>query len=212
MYHHNPNQTPRKNLRLENYDYSSNWLYFITISVQNKLCLFGRIKNNKLNLFESGKMIEKYWLKLENKFDNIVLHNFVVMPNHFHGVLEIKNNDDKNTNVGADLCVCPDYSNYVCPDNGNDSGWTLKETPTGWRFKYNKNSISSIIQWFKTMTTNSYIKLVYQNKANPFNKKLWQRNFYEHIIRNEKEYFKIVEYIENNIKKWEEDKFYYIWK
>ena len=59
------------------------------------------------------------------------------------------------------------------------------------------------------MTTNAYIKLVYQNKTNPFNKKLWQRNFYEHIIRDKKEYFKIVEYIENSIIKWEEDKFYY---
>jgi REP element-mobilizing transposase RayT len=67
----------------------------------------------------------------------------------------------------------------------------------------------NIIWAFKSETTNAYIKLVYQSKANSFNKKLWQRNFYEHIIRNEKEYFKIVEYIENNVEKWEEDKFYY---
>ncbi len=75
MYHHNPNQTPRKSLRLENYDYSSSGLYFITISVQNKLCLFWeiprcplRVKNNKMEIFESGKMVEKFWLELENKF------------------------------------------------------------------------------------------------------------------------------------------------
>jgi REP element-mobilizing transposase RayT len=59
------------------------------------------------------------------------------------------------------------------------------------------------------MTTNSYIKMVYDNKAEPFNKKLWQQNFYEHIIRNEKSYLEIYEYIEKNVLKWEEDKFYY---
>jgi REP element-mobilizing transposase RayT len=59
------------------------------------------------------------------------------------------------------------------------------------------------------MTTNAYIKLVYQNKTNPFNKKLWQRNFYENIIRNEKQYLEISKYIDENVLKWEEDKFYY---
>jgi hypothetical protein len=52
--------------------------------LKDKLCFFGEIKNNKMNLFESGKMVEKYWFELENKFKNIKLHNFVVMPNHFH--------------------------------------------------------------------------------------------------------------------------------
>ena len=59
------------------------------------------------------------------------------------------------------------------------------------------------------MTTNAYIKLVYENKANSFNKKLWQRNFYEHIIKNEKEYFKIAKYTDENVLSWEGDKFYY---
>jgi len=58
----------------------------------NKLCLFWKIKNNKMKTFESGKMIEKYWLELENKFENLKLHNFVVMPNHFYWILEIVEN------------------------------------------------------------------------------------------------------------------------
>ncbi len=221
MYHLNPNQTPRKNLRLKNYDYSKAGLYFITISVQNKLCLFWKIENNKMEIFESGKIIEQLWLELENKFENVKLHNFVVMPNHFHGILEIVKQNILNNPVGADLCVCPDNGNVcsndenVCPDDGknNDllqhSGWTHRFTPTNGEFIYDKNSFSSIIQWFKTMITNAYIKLVHQNKANNFNKKLWQRNFYEHIIRDENEYFKISKYIDENVEKWEEDKFYY---
>jgi len=285
MYHHNPNQTPRKKLRLKNYDYSKAGLYFITISVQNKLCLFWKIENNKMEIFESGEMIEKLWFELENKFDNIKLHNFVVMPNHFHGILEIVEKNEKSKNivnnpVGADLCVCPDDGDLchdidnvcpdggdlchdidnvcpdggdlcydidnvcpdggdlchdidnvcpdggdlchdidnVCLDNGNNiknndllqqSGWMHRFTPTNGEFIYDKKSISSIIQWFKTMTTNSYIKLVHKNKANNFNKKLWQRNFYEHVIRDENEYLKISKYIDENVEKWEEDKFYF---
>ena len=89
------------------------------------------------------------------------------------------------------------------------SGWTHRFTPTNGEFIYNKKSVSSIVQWFKTMTTNAYIKLVHQNKANTFNKKLWQRNFYESIIRNHKQYLEISKYIDENITKWEEDKFYY---
>ena len=73
-----------------------------------------------MEIFESGKMIEKLWLELENKFDNVKLHNFVVMPNHFHGILEIVEQNILNNSVGADLCVCPDNGN-VCPDNGKNN-------------------------------------------------------------------------------------------
>lgn len=65
------------------------------------------------------------------------------------------------------------------------------------------------MQWFKTMTTNKYIKMVHNQTAKPFNKKLWQRNYYEHIIRNEESYLEISNYISENPLKWEEDKFYY---
>ena len=184
--HFNPDIHKRKSLRLKNYDYSSEGLYFITISLKDKLCFFGEIKNDKMNLFESGKMVEKYWLELEQDFDNIKLHNFVVMPNHFHGIIEIT----KQMNNSIDRV-------------------NTRFTPTGGKFEYNKNSISAIIQAFKSKTTNQYIKLVYDKKAEPFNKKLWQKDFYENIIRNEKSYLEIYEYIENNVLKWQEDKFYY---
>jgi len=65
-----------------------------------------------------------------------------------------------------------------------------------------------MVQWFKTMTTNEYIRNVKQNNWMPFNKKLWQRNYYEHIIRNEKSYFQIAQYIRNNPLKWQNDKYY----
>ena len=216
MYKFNLNQTPRKKLRLKNYDYSKAGLYFITISVQNKLCLFWKIENNKMKIFESGKMIEKYWLELENKFENVKLHNFVVMPNHFHGILEIV---EQNKKCDCKICrgtPCGYPDNDIDNDNNisldNDIEWNninsnIQGTHKG--CPYNRAILWNIIWWFKSETTNAYIKLVHQNKANNFNKKLWQRNFYEHIIRDEKEYLKISKYIDENILKWVEDKFYF---
>ncbi len=228
---YNPNIHNRKSLRLKNYDYSIEWLYFITISVKDKLCLFGNLKDWKNALFESWKMINHYWLELENKYNQIKLHEYIIMPNHFHWIIQVE------PSVGANLCVCPDYPNYsnhsnphVCPDElQNDSnnlctnnpmsadnlgwthknsGWTHRFTPTGGKFVYDKNSICSVIQWFKTMTTNKYIKMVHNWLAEPFYKKLWQKNYYEHIIRNEESYLKISDYIRNNPIKWKEDTFY----
>ena len=221
LYHHNPNQTQRKNLRLKNYDYSKVGLYFITISTQNKLCLFWKIENNKIDIFESGKMIENYWLELENKFDNIKLHNFVVMPNHFHWILEIV-----ETNKNCDCKICrgtpcgyPD-NNVQLNKNDNENIDNVNSNIQGTHVNsniqgthkgcpYNKLILWNIIWWFKSETTNVYIKLVYQNKAKSFNKKLWQRNFYDNVIRKEEQYLKISKYIDENVFKWKEDKFYY---
>ncbi len=228
----NPDIHHRITKRLQNYDYSSEWLYFLTIAVKNKLCLFGEIKDDKLELFESGKMIEKLWLELENDFENIKLHDYVVMPNHFHGIVEI---------TETKWCNCKICTNEKCRDTpcGYPNNWNTKEYPNTKDYTYNmqknyflidekdidKNWISikdthkgcpynrnllwNIIWWFKSKTTHQYIKLVYENKTNPFYKKLWQKDFYEHIIRNEDWYLKIVKYIRNNTIKWEEDKFYY---
>jgi REP element-mobilizing transposase RayT len=82
-------------------------------------------------------------------------------------------------------------------------------TPTWWKFEYVKNNLSAIIQAFKSITTNTYIKNVEENNWISFNKKLWQKNYYEHIIRDEIWYEKISEYIANNPIKWDEDTFYY---
>ena len=215
---YDPNVHNRKTIRLKWYDYSKKWLYFITISIKDKLCLFWIIKNNKNILFDSWKMIEKYWLELESKFNNIKLHEYIVMPNHFHWIIEIV----ENKTVRANLCVRPDNNvindndnvindndNVIYVNSENNAGWTHRFTPTWWKFIYDIASIPFIIQWFKTMTTNEYIKNVKLNNWFSFNKKLWQRNYYEHIIRNKKSYSEISEYINNNHLKWNEDKFYF---
>ena len=162
---YNPEIHRRKTIRLSWYDYSQEWLYFITISVQNKLCLFWKIVSGEMYLNNAGNMIEKEWIDIENRFQNTKLHNFVVMPNHFHAIIENVSNDE-----------------------------SIK--------------LWDVIWGFKSITTHAYIELVHAGKAKNFNKKLWQRNYYEHIIRDEVWYNKISDYIENNIERWNEDIFY----
>ena len=78
-----------KTLRLKNYDYAQNGLYFITICTNNRKGYFGEIRDRKLIQNDAGEMIEKTWLELYERFDFIKLHNYIVMPNHFHRIIEI---------------------------------------------------------------------------------------------------------------------------
>src|SRR5215210_2961095 len=96
---YNPEIHKRRSIRLKGYDYSQEGLYFITICVQNRKCLFGKIENDEMILNDAGQMVQTEWEKLTERFNNIELHEFVVMPNHFHGILEIVHN------VGATLVV-----------------------------------------------------------------------------------------------------------
>ena len=167
---YNPEIHHRRSIRLKGYDYSQAGLYFITICTQDKLHLFGEITNDEMILNDAGITIEKWWNKLKNKFPNIELDEFIVMPNHFHGIIQINNTNP--IPVGADLRVCHDNTGEL------DVGEHIKGEHTG-------SPLHTMIQWFKTMSTNEYIRNVKNNNWTPFNKKLWQRNYYEHIIRNE---------------------------
>ncbi|MED7819079.1 MULTISPECIES: transposase [unclassified Francisella] len=171
----------RKNLRLKNYDYSSNGAYFVTICVNNRECLFGNIIDGQMCLNDAGLMVDEIYRDLENKFANIQCGKYVIMPNHFHCVIHICN--DIKSNVGVNLCVDPKL------EKGEHAGTPLHK----------------IIQWFKTMTTNAYINGVKTKNWQPFDKRLWQRNYYEHIIRNENSYNEIIKYIQLNPLKWELD-------
>lgn len=162
----------RRSIRLKDYDYSTEGAYFVTICTKHAHNLFGRIEKEHILLNYPGKMIEKWWLVLENKFPTIVIDEYVIMPNHLHGILFI---------VGADQRVCPDHSQA-----GAHAGAPLRMP------------LSKVIQWFKTMTTNEYIRGVKNQGWWPFDKKLWQRNYYEHVIRHEIELYKLREYIINN--------------
>lgn len=186
MNKYNPHFHHRRSIRLKGYDYAQAGLYFITICVQNREHLFGQIIEGEMLLNDAGQMVKKWYDELENKFSDIKCHAMIVMPNHFHCIVE-------NVGaVGADLRVSPDVIAH-----SNDIEGEHVDSP-----------LHRVVQWFKTMTTNEYIRGVKTLGWQPFNGKLWQRNYYEHIIRNENAYHRISEYIINNPVKWSEDKFY----
>jgi REP element-mobilizing transposase RayT len=177
----------RRSIRLKGYGYSQAGLYFVTVCTHNRLCLFGEIKNGEMVLNDPGIIIDKWWNELKHKYKNIELHEQIIMPNHFHGIVQITNDP---LPVGADLRVCP------VPTGTEKSG------------EHIGSPLHTMIQWFKTMTTNEYIRGVNNNGWPRFNKKLWQRNYYEHIIRDEKSCHQIAEYIQTNPLKWQNDKYY----
>ena len=171
----------RKTIRLKNYDYSSNGYYFVTICTQNREKLFGEIVGATLcgRPNNPDKLIVKWLLELENKFKDIKIDEYIIMPNHIHFI--IKRTGDHTGSTG-------DHTGST----GDHAGSPLRD----------------IIGWFKTMTTNEYIAGVKDGRFMPFKGRLWQRNYYEHIIRNYDDYINIAEYIQNNPLKWEEDKLY----
>jgi REP element-mobilizing transposase RayT len=145
----------------------------------------------------AGKIADKWWQKLEKKFD-ITLHEYVIMPNHIHGIIEINNPQhsvwtNSQYNVVADPCV----RLTTIQTEQKIKGQTHRSVPT----------ISTMIQWFKTMTTNEYIKEVKSGVLPPFDKRIWQRSFYDHIIRKNESLNKIREYIIINPQDWNNDEF-----
>lgn len=191
---YNPIVHHRKSIRLKDYDYSQAGRYYVTIVTQGRECVFGEIAVGEVALNEAGRMVMKWWNELPNKFPTITLGEFVVMPNHFHGIIII------HENVGADLRVCPGERTATGAGEQIDSG-----AHTGAPLPRPRTPLSQIVQWFKTMTTNEYLRGVKQFKWPPFEGKLWQRNYYEHIIRNQRDYERIAHYMAVNPAKWDTD-------
>ena len=203
----------RHSIRLKNHDYSQSCIYFVTICIKNHSCLFGNINGEKMILNEAGKMIEKWYFELQNKFHDIRCDEYVIMPNHIHAVI---------VNVGANLCVRPDIVseqnivgkqkqfNDLSKNNIINVQSQLNiNNCRNINTKYNRgllqregehigSPLQYVMQWFKTMTTNEYIRGVKQHNWRRFTGKLWQRGYYEHIIRNNNELNNIREYIKNN--------------
>jgi putative transposase len=187
MNQYNPHVHHRRSIRLKGYDYAQAGLYFITICVQNRKCLFGKIAGanprgcpdnancNELILNPAGKMIETEWLDLKIRFPHIELHEYVVMPNHFHAILEIVVTMDG---------VAPNDNDT---QHGNINDEKEIGQPRGFAPPTNK-TIGDMMAAFKSKTTVEYIRGVKNLGWPPFDGKLWQRNYYEHIIRNEHSY------------------------
>ncbi len=215
MNNYNPNIYHRKSIRLKGYDYSQAGLYFITICVKERECLFGNIVNDEMELNDAGKIADVCWLEIPGHFTNAVLHEHIVMPNHVHGIIELKRVDnirDQNANnVGTRHVVSlpdntdnPVGTSHVMSLPNAIGNFTATRHVVSQKNQFSHpihGSISVIIQQYKSSVT----RFINKNNFSHFR---WQSRFYEHIIKNELSYQQIADYIINNPINWKDDEFF----
>ena len=178
-----PNKYHRRSIRLKEYDYASAGAYYVTIVAWRRECLFGAVVDGEMVLSKFGFVAKQQWEKLPKRFPHIELGAFVIMPNHMHGILGII--DGRGT-----------------AGNLNDlEGESSRRAPTYEQFqKPVTGSIPTIIRSYKSAVS-FRINLIRRTDGFP----VWQRNYYEHIIRNDKDLQNITNYIESNPSLWDED-------
>jgi REP element-mobilizing transposase RayT len=181
------------------FDYSNDGFYFVTICTKNRKEWFGKIENNKMVLNNFGKIVQNQWIWLMEHFCGIYFDEFIIMPNHFHGILEI---DRFDFNYMDECCY---GDNRSCRDNPRVVPTTTTPTTTTTTKSQNnhnnpcQNLLSKTINAFKTTSS----KLIHQRGLLEF---CWQRSFYDHIVRNEEDLNRIRFYIQNNPINWKTDR------
>jgi len=196
----NPGIHERRSIRLADYDYTNAGAYFLTICAWERECLFGEITDGEMVLNGRGKIVRDEWFLSAVIRKEIILDEFIVMPNHLHGIICI------NGGVGATRWVAQNQDNGGCDMTNNcvsakqratHARATHRVAPTG----PVSGSIGAIVGQFKSAVTKR-INAVRDNPGCP----VWQRNYFERVIRNERELATIRDYIANNPMKWAMDK------
>ncbi len=170
----------RTSIRSKGYDYLRPGVYFVTVCVSHRDCLLGEIIDGQMRINVTGQMVHSVWYEIPKHYAGVSLDAFVVMPNHIHGLIVIDA-------VAAGPRARP------FPARGQPQG----VAPT--------MSLPDVVHRFKSMTTTFYRRAVIQKGLPSPSGKLWQRNYYEHIARNENELNRIREYISTNPLRWESD-------
>jgi len=180
-----PERHHRRSIRLKGYDYRQAGAYFVTICTQDRAFLFGQVVHDEIQLNDAGKMVYDVWNDLPAFYPGVQTDAFIVMPNHIHGIIIL---------VGAGPRVCPDSDPRACPGQPQEL-----EQPQGVAPAL---GLPDIVHRFKTMTTRRYADGVKRLGWEPFRGRLWQRNYYERIIRNEESLNRIRGYILTNPMRW----------
>jgi REP element-mobilizing transposase RayT len=180
--------------RLKNWDYGNNGAYFITICTQNRDHFFGEIisvvDENEMQLNEIGKLAERFWAEIPNHFPFVELGNYVIMPNHIHGILIIN-----KKNIVDDI-----VETLQCNVSTVNATETINKKELMADISPKSGTISTIIRSYKSILTKNahFIHADFE----------WQARFHDHIIRNSESFERIQNYIETNPELWKEDKFY----
>jgi len=235
----------RRSIRLKDYDYSQAGAYFITLCTYHRASLFGAIANGEMRLNELGEIAQAQWYQLPRRYGNIELGQFIVMPNHVHGILfftdhspagdestptrlgqagftsnddesarsgagrpqgPLPGNDTPQSPVAAGLAPAGNESTPTRPEqagvisNDDESARSGPGRPQG------SPLLGTVIGAYKSLVVNECLKI--HKTRNEFMGKLWQRNYWEHILRDEQSYRKVAAYIANNPALWEIDQFF----
>jgi putative transposase len=173
----------RRSLRLKGYDYSMAGAYFVTICTQDRACLFGDVTAGGMRLNDAGQTVATLWEAIATRFSGVEIDQFVVMPNHLHGILVLPDAREATTKE-ATTRVAPTV------------GAPLVGAPA---------RLGDVVGAFKSLATVSYITGVKTHGWPGFRGRLWQRNYYEHIIRDEPALNRVRRYIDENPARWEFD-------
>lgn len=186
---YDPNKHHRHSTRLKQYDYTASGAYFITLCTHQRECLFGEIVDGSMQLNPLGLVVEAHWQNLSKYHPRLRLDEFVVMPNHMHGILFLVNEVDPAVGAG--------FGDHL---DGLTDNTLAKPAPTDAALLTQGHSISEIIRGFKTFSARQ-INQIRHIKGVP----VWQRNYYDRIIRNEASLQQIRQYIQNNPLSWQQD-------
>ncbi len=172
----------RRSIRLRGYDYAQSGAYFVTICTSNRECLFGEITDGEIHLNDIGEIVAACWQDIPAHFENVALDSFAIMPNHLHGIIVI----------GDTSSIA--WAKHL--KNVNASPLQDRQPPRGTQ----SDSLGAMIQNFKSVTARR-INVLRNTQGAP----VWQRNYYEHVVRSDEELDKIRAYICGNAARWAED-------
>jgi REP element-mobilizing transposase RayT len=193
---YNPYVHHRHSIRLKDYDYSQAGAYFVTICAWQRECLFGAIVDGEMVLNDVGRIVADEWEKTATIRKNVELEVFGIMPNHFHGIILLYDFVGA-TPVARPVGITNNVGYCIKTENNVKTRATHRVAPTGPMV----GSIGAIMAQFKSITTKR-INIIRTNPGCP----VWQKNYYERVIRDESELSRAREYIVNNPMKWELDK------
>jgi REP element-mobilizing transposase RayT len=189
----------RRSIRLPGYDYTSPGAYFVTICVHDRECLLGKVEHEQMHLSDQGRLVETAWQALPKHFPYVDLDAFVVMPNHLHGIIVLsertRGRGEASTMTGVEAMARP-----AGEDSPQSSKGAMDASPLQIPSAPAPGSLGAIVGNFKSVTTRR-INRMRGTPGAPF----WQRNYWEHIIRDERSLMRIRQYIQYNTARWAED-------
>ncbi len=189
----------RRSIRLQGYDYSRSGAYYVTIVAYERECLFGQVINGEMQLNQSGQIVQRAWFDLPNHYPHVELDSFCIMPNHVHAVIML--NDGRGGSIGeAPESHITISGNEPLPDGTQTRPYRPGGAQTRPYMALKRHPLSEIVRAFKSFSARR-INALRRTAGIP----VWQRNYYEHIIRNDDEHNRIQIYIESNPVNWMDD-------